>query len=68
MGKRAKQPGTFILNRAIQLYKSKLEPLAEPSGSIKDLWSLQPSGRSTTSYSCLAVNKISPGTKHFNLK
>ena len=68
MGKRAKQPGTFILNRAIQLCKSKLEPLAEPSSSIKDLSSLQPSGRRTTSYSCLAVNKISPGTKHFNLK
>lgn len=37
MGKRARQPGTFILNWAIHLYKSKLEPLAEPSSSIKDL-------------------------------
>ena len=36
-GERARQPGTFILNWAIHLYKSKLEPLAEPSSSIKDL-------------------------------
>lgn len=35
--KEQRQPGTFILNWAIHLYKSKLEPLAEPFSSIKDL-------------------------------
>lgn len=58
----------FILNWAIHWYKSKLEPWAGPFSSIKALQSLQPGGRGAASYSCSAVNKISPGTKHFNLK
>lgn len=61
-------PDAFILNQAIHLKKGKLEPLAESFSSIKDLQSLQPGGGNATSYSCLAVNKISPGMKHFNLK
>lgn len=60
--------GAFILNRVLHFYKSILEALAESLSRIKDLYSLYTGGGNARSYRCPAVNKISPGMKHFNLK